>query len=87
MSKLSNRVALSVLISLMMIAGIYFTVFGAPAEAPETRAGTHLVSGSKVNLDHYRSADPAPAAPLQSEYQGGKGGGGCEHEMQTSPED
>lgn len=87
MSKLSNRVALSVLISLLLLAGVYFTVFGASAEASETKAGTHLVSGAKVNLDHYRSADPAPA-PLQSEFQPSKGEGhGCESEMRTSPED
>ena len=82
MSKPVSRVALAVLISLAVIVGIYTSVQGA---APETeRAGSHLVSGAKVNLDHYREADPAPA-PLQ-EYQPGKGhgGGGCESERQSN---
>jgi hypothetical protein len=85
MSKLTTRVALSVLISLIVIAGIYTTVFGASANASDTRAGSHLVSGTKVNLDHYREANPAPAS-LQPVYQGGQGQG-CNHNNQTSPED
>jgi hypothetical protein len=85
MSKLTTRVALSVLISLVVIAGLYTTVFSASQK--QERAGIHLVSGAKVNLDHYREANPAPA-PLQSEFQSGKGAGhGCESEMRTSPDD
>lgn len=87
MSKLTTRIALSVLISLVVIAGIYTTVFGAPSNASDTRSGSHLVSGAKVNLDHYREAKPAPA-PLQSEFQPGKGSGhNCESESVTSPDD
>jgi hypothetical protein len=87
MSKLTTRIALSVLISLVVIAGIYTTVFGAPSNASDTRAGSHLVSGAKVNLDHYREANPAPA-PLQSDFQSDKGSGhNCESESFTSPED
>ena len=87
MSKLTTRIALSVLISVVVIAGIYTTVFGASSNALENRAGSHLVSGAKVNLDHYREANPAPA-PLQSEFQSDKGSGhNCESESFTSPED
>ena len=87
MSKLTTRIALSILISVVVIAGIYTTVFGASSNAPENRAGSHLVSGAKVNLDHYREANPAPA-PLQSEFQSDKGSGhNCESESFTSPED
>jgi hypothetical protein len=84
MSKPVSRVALAVLISLAVIVGIYTSVQGAAAEME--RAGSHLVSGVKVNLDHYREADPAPA-PLQ-EFQPGKGhgGGGCESEHQSNPD-
>jgi hypothetical protein len=85
MSKLTTRIALSLLISLVVIAGIYTTVFGASSNASDTRAGSHLVSGAKVNLDHYREADPAPA-PLQPVYQGGQGHD-CNRSNQTSPED
>ena len=83
MSKPGTRVVLAVLISLAVIVGIYSTVQGAASET--LRAGSHLVSGAKVNLDHYREAEPAPA-PLQ-EYQPGKGhgGGGCESENRSDP--
>jgi hypothetical protein len=85
MSKLTTRIALSVLISLAVIAGIYTTVFGASSNASDTRAGSHMVSGAKVNLDHYREADPAPAS-LQPVYQGGQGHD-CNRNNQASPED
>jgi hypothetical protein len=85
MSKLTTRIALSILISLIVIAGIYTTVFGAAANTSNTRAGSHLVSGAKVNLDHYREADPAPAS-LQPVYRGGQSGG-CNHSNQAGSED
>ncbi len=85
MSKLTTRIALSILISLIVIAGIYTTVFGASANVSNSREGSHLVSGAKVNLDHYREANPSPAS-LQPVYQGGQGGG-CNHNNQSSSED
>ena len=84
MSKPATRVALSVLISLGVIAGIYTSVLGASPNL-ENRAGSHLVSGENVNLDHYRAANPAPA-PMQSDFQPGKGHG-CESDLRTSPDD
>ena len=88
MSKLTTRVALSVLISLVVIAGIYTTVFGASANTSDTRAGSHLVSGAKVNLDHYREASPASTVPSEAaEFMRSNGYGGCEHENRTSPQD
>jgi len=86
MSKLPTRIALSVLISLFVIAGIYTTVFGASANASDTRAGSHLVSGAKVNLDHYREASPATVPSEASEFMRSNGYGGCEHENRTSPD-
>ena len=83
MSK-STRIAMAVLISLAVIVGLYTTVFGASAGQSSVMAGSHLVSGAKVNLDHYREAAPAPA--LQPAYDGGKGHG-CEHENRASPDD
>jgi hypothetical protein len=83
MSKPGARVVLAVLISLAVIVGIYTSVQGAGSET--VRSGTHLVSGARVNLDHYRESEPAPA-PLQ-EYQPGKGHGrgGCESENRSDP--
>lgn len=85
MSKLSIRVALSVLVSLLVIAGIYTTVLGASSSLVEERTGNHLVSGMKVNLNHYREAEPAPALQ-QFNDQSGKGHN-CQSENQTSPDD
>jgi hypothetical protein len=85
MSKLTKRTALSLLISLVVIAGIYTTVFGASSNSSDTRAGSHLVSGARVNLDHYREVNPAPA-PLQPVYQGGQGHD-CNRNNQSSAED
>jgi hypothetical protein len=85
MSKRITRVSLAVLISLAVIVGLYTSVLGAASEGVENRAGSHLVSGAKVNLDHYRSADPAPA-PMQFDFQSGKGHG-CKDELRTSPDD
>lgn len=85
MSKLGTRVALSALICLAIAIGIYTTVFSASPELAGNRSGSHLVSGAKVNLDHYRSADPAPAS-LQTEFKSGEGHN-CESEMQNSSED
>lgn len=85
MSKLTTRVALSVLISLAVIAGIYTTVLSASSGLIQEKTGSHLVSGIKVNLNHYREADPAPV--LQP-YEAKSGSGhNCESGLQTSPDD
>ncbi len=84
MSKLTTRIALSMLISLAVIAGIYTTVFGASSHVQETRSGSHLVSGVKTNLDHYREAAPVPY-PLQSTLPSGKGHD-CHSDNKASPD-
>ncbi|HJS17541.1 MAG TPA: hypothetical protein VJ785_02245 [Anaerolineales bacterium] len=86
MSKPLTRIALAALISLAVIVGIYSSVQGAAPDSAASTAGSHLVSGAKVNLDHFREANPAPA-PVQSDFQSGKGHGGCEDELRTSPDD
>ena len=87
MSKLTTRVVLSALISLGVIVGIYTTVLGASPWGNKT--GSHLVSGAKVNLDHYRSAEPRQGgADSQGDFiaPGGQGHG-CESESQINPSD
>lgn len=89
MSKLTTRVVLSVLISFGVIVGIYTTVLGASPWG--NKAGTHLVSGAKVNLDHYRSSEVLQGgADAHSDFlaPGGPGSGhGCESESQVNPSD
>ena len=85
MSKPIARIVASVVISLGVLIGIYTSVQGASLSARQDRSGSHLVSGSMVNLDHYRVADPAPVE--MPAIQPGKGHGGCEDELRTSPDD
>jgi hypothetical protein len=84
MSKLT-RIVLASLVSLAVIVGIFTSVEGASLSAQQDKAGAHLVSGPRVNLDHFREAAPAPAVD-QSEFNSG-GGHDCNSESQTSPID
>jgi hypothetical protein len=85
MSKV-NRIILASLISLAVIVGIYSTVESASLGAAQpNKIGTHLVSGSRVNLDHYRESAPAPAS-IESDFPSEKGHD-CESDMHTSPDD
>lgn len=73
MSKSVIRIVFSVLISLLVIAGVYTSVLGAPLRAE--RVGSHLVSGAKVNLDHYRLSVTGQSFGtldgISTQYQGG----------------
>jgi hypothetical protein len=82
-----TRIALAVLVSLVVIIGIVTTVQGATLSARQDRAGSHLVSGAQVDLNHYRESASSPAI---SEYQAPPAQAGthdCEHSAQTSPID
>jgi hypothetical protein len=84
MSKLT-RIVLASLVSLAVVIGIYTSVEGASVSTLREQAGSHLVSGPRVNLDHYREAAPAAIEPA---FDKGDGSGhGCESESQTSPLD
>jgi hypothetical protein len=87
MSRLTTRVVLSVLISLVVVAGIYTTVLGAPPW--ETRAGSHSVSGANVNLNHYRSAVfQSGGSGTQRDYISPNGNGhGCGSDSQVNSND
>jgi len=79
-----TRIVLAVLISLVVIIGIYTSVGGASLSARQDSAGSHQVSGSMVNLDHYRSAQ---ANLVEMQVQQPAKSHGCDHEMQTSSDD
>jgi hypothetical protein len=79
----TTRIVLAVLVSLGVIIGIFTSVEGASLTALQDKAGAHLVSGSMVNLDHYRAAQPElMQAPVEKQ-----GGHDCESDMQTAPYD
>ena len=82
-----TRIALAVLLSLVVIIGIFTTVQGATLSARQDRAGSHVVSGAQVDLNHYRES---ASSPTLSEYQAPPAQAGnheCEHETQTNPMD
>ena len=84
MSK-GTRIVLAAVASLVLLVAVFAAVGGSPVSAQPDRAGAHLVSGAKVNLDHFREAAPAPA-PIQSQFESG-GGHGCESENKSVPLD
>jgi len=87
MSKLVTRIVFSVLISLLIIAGIYTTVFGASLGTD--KAGSHQVSGVMVNLDHFRLSATGQSnfGSLDSLSTHQEGGHGCGADKQTSSPD
>jgi hypothetical protein len=92
MSKLTARVIFSVLISLGIVFAIYTSVQGASANRSESKAGSHLVSGAMVNLNHdrYTVAElQAYKAQLESSYGApdSSKGPGCQSDVQNSPDD
>ena len=56
-----TRITLAILVSLVVIIGIFTTVQGATLSARQDRAGSHVVSGAQVDLNHYRESGAAPA--------------------------
>jgi hypothetical protein len=85
MSKLNVRILFAVVISLILVTAIYTSVLGAPNE----KTGSHLVSGTRVNLDHYRLAvtDQSSSAASDSVSTFKEGGHGCGSEQATSSDD
>jgi len=55
MSKRINRVALSVLISLAVVAGIYTSVLGAALHVGALGGGSHVTAGLLPDYSHQRS--------------------------------
>ena len=56
MSKRMNRVALSVLIGLAVVAGIYTSVLGASLHAGMRGGGFHVTAGLMPDFSHQRSS-------------------------------
>ena len=76
MSKRMKRVALSVLISLAVLAGLYTTVLGAALNAGASRGGLRVNAGLVLDRSHQRS----PAISLNEYYsdlEGSEDGHDC----------
>ena len=94
-TKLLSRIALSVLISLVLLLALYTSVQGGLTSkvlksAPNS-AQAHVVSGLQTNLNHDRStAAEVQSSTMQADkyfQPGGQGHGGCEDEIRTNPND
>lgn len=92
MSKPMTRVAISVLICLAILAGVYTVVLAKPVQKILNSGATasHLVSGEMVNLDHYRLTRVDQALyqqQLDSYYGQADQGHNCNSSQQNSPDD
>ena len=88
MSKPTIKVAFAVLITLILIVGIYTSVQGAFLSAGTRIGQAHLDAGLNANLSHSRSSGyevSSSEAQLDAYKQDG-GGHGCESER-TNPSD
>lgn len=92
MSRLPFRVFLSVLISLVLILGIFMSVQAASLFGSQARTGvgTYVLSGSLVRPFQVQTTNAVQTTTeLQSNYYSGDGGGGheCESESRVNPEE
>jgi hypothetical protein len=55
MSKRMNRIALSVLITLAVVAGVYTSVLGASLHAGTTYGSLHVTGGLMLDVSHSRT--------------------------------
>ena len=56
MSKRMKRIALAVLISLAVVAGVYTSVLGASLHAGTSRGAARVNAGLMLDVSHYRQA-------------------------------
>ncbi len=85
MSRSSIRIIFAVVLSLIVIAVVYTSVLGLGA----ARVGSHLVSGARVNFDHYRVAvvDQSSAGAFDNFTSYQDHVHGCEGQQASSPDD
>ncbi len=88
MSKPFTKVAFAVLITLILIVGIYTSVQGAFLSAGTRIGQAHVDAGLNANLSHSRSSG-AQMSTFETQldaYKQDGGGHGCESER-TNPSD
>ena len=91
MSKLSTRIVLSAVLSLILIAGVFMTYRIASANASGKSMGMYVLSGGLVNQLQPQSSSEAQeeTQPLVDPFlnEKGEGHGGCESENYNNPSD
>lgn len=84
MSKLT-RIALALVISLVIVAGVYFSVQAlSSAVARQDTLGMYMLNGSMVNPLKKESAESSQPDLQTYPAPKGEGSGGCEHEGDNS---
>jgi hypothetical protein len=88
MSKSTTKVAFALLITLILIIGIYTSVQGAFLSAGSRSGQVHVDAGLNPDVAHLRSA-PAPVQAIQSFMPQGdaKAGHDCHSESRSDPND
>jgi hypothetical protein len=85
MSKPRFRILIAVLLSLVLLVGVFSVVQGAALRSG-ARSGQYFVdAGLMPDMSRQRSAEQAGQA-LAPYYETGKGGG-CERDQHSSPDD
>jgi hypothetical protein len=77
-----TRIVLAALVSLAVIIGIYTSVEGL-STGPD-KVGSHYVSSSLINPNHYRAAAP-DLMPTQVDQH--RNGHDCNSDAQVAPDD
>ena len=85
MSKLSTRIALAVVISLVIIAGAYFSVQALSVTAGQNSLGMYVLNGALINSFKNQAAEQEASKPKLEAYPDSSGEGhDCEHESDSS---
>lgn len=91
MSKLSTRIVLSAVLSLILIAGVFMTYRIASANTAGKSMGMYVLSGGLVNQLQPQSSSESQEGdkPQLDAFPGekGEGHGGCESENYNDPSD
>lgn len=84
MSKLSTRIALAIVISLVVVAGVYFSVQALSSTvARRENMGMYVLNASFANPLRKETAEEATQPELKTYPEGGEGRD-CDHESDNS---
>lgn len=87
MSKPTIKVAFAVLLTLILIVGIYTSVQGAFLNAGTRIGQSHVDAGLSADLSHSRSSG-AQMSSFETQLDAyTRDGGGCKSESKTNPSD
>ena len=85
MSKIT-RIALALVISLVVVAGVYFSVQALSANARQSSLGMYVLNGALVNSFKNQATEQETSKPQLEVYpdSSGEGQRDCDHESDNS---